>query len=593
MVPGLKMVMISDDKVQEVRSRATIMDIVSDYVRLKKSGANFLGLCPFHHEKTPSFNVNPSKEIFHCFGCGAGGDIFAFLMRIEGLTFPEAVKFLAKRVGVMIEDRLPSLEEKRKTEERESYYRVIDRVARFYSTMLLEHREGEPGRLYLERRGIGLESSAICRLGFAPDRWDSLTRYLEKMKISPVVAESLGLIRRKEGGSYYDTFRNRLLFTIADPQGRCIAFGGRVLDDSLPKYLNSPESTIYHKSEVLYGLDLAKQTIRETGCVYIVEGYFDHLALYKAGIKNVVATCGTALTGSQVKLLKRHADKIFTLFDADAAGKKATIRAMDLFLEADFPAHVVTLPDGEDPDSFVGKDGVEAFLERAGNSEPVFEFFIRELCRSNDIGNVEGKVKVLDELAVRIGKMANPIERDLYLKEVSRLIGVEANILNKRIRHDDKPQHGKPVTVEREKRKGGICAEEMLLSLMGKYPEVAEKVKELGVAQLFGEDLASVAEIILSQISTNKGIDWPKVLEHVGSSEERERLASLLVDDRHLEDIDVQKAFEQCRMVLERSTLREMKTLARELAIAEPGSSRYIELLEKIDTLRNRKSRLF
>ncbi len=584
--------MISDDKVREVRSRATIMDIVADYVRLKKSGANFLGLCPFHHEKTPSFNVNPSKEIFHCFGCGVGGDVFAFLMRIEGLTFPEAVKFLAKRVGVTIEDRPPSAEEKRKAEQRESYYRVIDQVARFYSAILADHKDGEIGRLYLSRRGIDMETAGICRLGYAPDRWDSLTRYLEKARISPAVAENLGLIRRKEGGGYYDTFRNRVLFTITDPQGRCIAFGGRVLDDSLPKYLNSPESGIYHKSDVLYGLDLAKQAVREKGCVYIVEGYFDHLALYKAGFKNVVATCGTALTASQIKLLKRYADQIFTLFDADAAGKKATFRAMDLFLESNFPARVVTLPEGEDPDSFIGKHGAAAFQERTGKSEPIFEFFARELCRNNDIGNVEGKVKVLDELAVRIEKMANPLERDLYTREVSRLIGVEESILNKRVRHADGPKRGKPADIGKEKRKGGVGAEEMLLALMGKYPEVAEKVKEFGVAQLFGEDLVPVAEIILLHISVNRGIDWPKVLEHVNSPEERERLSSLFVDDRHLEEIDAQKAFEQCCMVLERSALREMKTLARELAMSEPGSRDYLDLLDKIETLRNRKSRL-
>lgn len=586
------MVMISDDKVREIRSRATILDVVSDYVRLKKSGANYLGLCPFHHEKTPSFNVNPSKDIFHCFGCGVGGDVFAFLMKIEGLSFPEAVKFLAKRVGITIEDRPPSPEERRKSEEKESYHQVIERVARFYSTILLEQKDGEPGRRYIAGRGVDLETAASCRLGFAPDRWDGLTRYLEKLKISPEVAENLGLVRKREGGGYYDTFRNRLLFTIADPQGRCIAFGGRVLDDSLPKYLNSPESPIYHKSEVLYGLDLAKQSVREKGCVYIVEGYFDHLALYKAGIKNVVATCGTALTGAQVKLLKRSADRVFSLFDADAAGKKATFRAMDLFLESNFPAHVVTLPEGEDPDSFVGNKGLESFLERVANSEPIFDFFVRDLCRNNDIGKVEGKVKVLDELAARIEKMANPLEQDLYVREVSRLIGIEADTLLRRIRHGDKPHRGNPAASAKEKTKGGICAEEMLLTLMGKYPEVVEKVKEFGVRRLFGEDLVPVAETILSQISMHNVIEWPKVLEQISSPEERQRIASLLVDDRHLEDIDVQKAFEQCCMALERTTLRELKALARELAITEPGSDRYMELLEKIETLRNRKSRL-
>ncbi|HET6418790.1 MAG TPA: DNA primase [Geobacteraceae bacterium] len=585
--------MISDDKVREVRSRTAILDIVSEYVRLKKSGANYLGLCPFHHEKTPSFNVNPAKEIFHCFGCGVGGDVFGFVMRIEGLSFPEAVRFLARRAGIAVEDRLPTPEEKRRADERESCYRIIDNVARFYTRMLVENKEGEPGRQYLERRGVDLGSAGACRLGFAPNRWDVLTRYLEKTNIALEAAEKLGVVRRKEGGGYYDIFRNRLLFAISDPQGRCIGFGGRVLDDSLPKYLNTPESSIYHKSEVLYGLDLAKQVIREKGCVFIVEGYFDHLSLFKAGVKNVVATCGTALTNAHVKLLKRHADRIYVLFDADSAGKKATFRAMDNFIEEDLSCHVVLLPDGEDPDSFILKYGVEAFEEKVRNSLPVFEYFLHEQCRQTDTGSVEGKVKVLEELAPRLEKMTNPVERDLYIREVARLIGVEENILLKRVNLKGAPLPGKTQVLRKEKAKSGIGAEEMLLSLMGKFPQVAERVKEFGISLLFRQDLIPVAESILAQISTNSEIDWPKILEQVGSAEERNRLASLFVDDSHLEDIDAEKAFRQCRLVLERAALREMKALAKELAAAEPGSDTYNQLLEKIDSLRNRKSCLY
>jgi DNA primase len=586
------MVMISEDKVREVRSRTAILDIVSEYVRLKKSGANFLGLCPFHHEKTPSFNVNPAKEIFHCFGCGVGGDVFGFIMRIEGLTFPEAVRFLARRAGVTIEDRLPTLEEKRRADERESFYRIIDDVAQFYTRMLMEHKDGEPGRSYLTQRDVDLGSAGACRLGFAPKRWDALTRYLEKMNIPLEKAEKLGVVRRKEGDGYYDNFRNRLLFTISDPQGRCIGFGGRVLDESLPKYLNTPESSIYHKSEVLYGLDLAKQAVREQGCVFIVEGYFDHLALYKAGIRNVVATCGTALTNAHVKLLKRHADKIYVLFDADSAGKKATFRAMDHFIEEDLPCHVVVLPDGEDPDSFMRKHGVEAFEEKVRNSLPVFEYFIHEQCRQVDTGSVEGKVKVLEELAPRLEKMTNPMERDLYIREVSRFIGVEENILLKRVKRKGAALPQNAPAFRKDKGKSGIGAEEMLLLLMGRFPKVAERIREFGISLLFREDLIPVAENILMQISTNSEIDWPKILEQVSSPEERNRLASLFVDDRHLEDIDAEKAFDQCRLVLERAALREMKALAKELAAAESGSDRYFELLGKMDSLRNRKSRL-
>lgn len=586
------MTMISDEKVQEVRSRAAILDIVSDYVRMKKTGANYQGLCPFHNEKTPSFSINPGKEIFHCFGCGAGGDVFAFIMKMEGLSFPEAVRFLAARTGVTIEDRAQTPEERSKADEQDLYYRISENAALFYSRMLAESKEGEPGRIYLAGRNIDSSASSACRLGFAPDRWDALAKHLEKSNLPLDKAEQLGLVRRRESGGFYDIFRNRLLFPISDPRGRCIAFGGRVLDDSLPKYLNSPESPVYHKGEVLYGFHLAKQAIREDGGVFLVEGYFDHLALFRAGFKNAVATCGTALTAAQVKLLKRHADKIYTLFDADKAGEKATIRAMDLFLEHGVSARVVTLVEGEDPDSFLGKFGVEAFRERVGNAVPIFEYFALQLCRKYDLGSVEGKVKVLEELSSRLARMENQLERDLYIKEVSRLVGVEENLLRSKLRGGGKIPSDNPPTRKKKPSKGAT-AEEMLLSLMGKYPEVAEKVSSIGVSGLFSDSLKSVAERILSQLASTGTVDWPAVLEPVPSAEEKNRLISILVDDRHLEGIDAEKAFDQCRLALERTSLQEMKALVRELATEKPGTERYEVLLREIDSLRNMKSRLF
>ena len=586
------MSMIPDEKVREVRARATILDVVSDYVNLKKSGSNFLGLCPLHGEKTPSFSVNPAKEIFHCFGCGAGGDVFGFIMRMEGLTFPESVKFLAKRVGVVIEDRPPTAEEKRRTDELETLRRILESAAHFYAGVLMTQADGEPGRVYLKRRNVDMAAAKECRLGFAPDRWDSLSRYLEQKRLPLDAAETLGVVRRKENGGYYDTFRNRLLFTITDSQGRCIGFGGRVLDDSLPKYLNSPESSLYHKSEVLYGIDLAKQSIREKGTVFIVEGYFDHLALYEAGVRNVVATCGTALTISHVKFLKRFADKVYTVFDADKAGKRATFRAMELFLEEDVPARVVLLPSGEDPDSFIRTCGVAAFDEKVNLSQPLFDYFFRDLCQQTDTGNVEGKVKVLEELAPRLLKMTNSFEQDLYVKEISRVLGVEERLLHGRIGRARTPLSQSELSPRKVKKNRRVDPEDMLLSLMGKYPEVVQKVQAFGVENLFGGELIAVAEDIISHMAASNVIDWPQILAKVNSAEERERLAALFVDDGHLENIDTQKAFDQCRLALERNALKDMKALARELATVDPGSEAYLDLLGRIESLRNQKSRM-
>lgn len=587
------MSIIPDDKVNEVRERASIVEIVADYVSLRKSGANYQGLCPFHGEKTPSFNVNPARGIFHCFGCGVGGNAITFVMKMEGLTFPDAVKFLAKRVGVVIEERPPTPQEKRRQDERDALYRINDLAAAYYRRVLKGEPAGEAGRRYLAQRGVDESAAEVYRLGFAPDRWDALTRHLEQKKVPLATAETLGLIRRREGGGYYDTFRNRLLFTIADAQGRAIGFGGRVLDDSLPKYINSPESPVYRKSEVLFGVNLARQAMREQGGAIVVEGYFDHLALYQAGVLNAVATCGTALTGEHLKLLQRYAGKIYTLFDSDSAGCKATCRAMELFLDGGVPAFAVELPAGEDPDSFLKKEGSGAFADRLAKARPIFDWFFRHLVRETNTGTVEGKVSVVEELVPRLKKITNPVERDLYQKEIARVLGINERALVRKI-GGAVVATGEFSASPREKKRSGTGAEDMLLALMGKYPEVAGKVAAYGVAKLFPAGFLPVAEAIIAQTRDGEGVDWGLILDRVGSPEERSRLASLFVDDVHLEEIDVHKAFEQCRLARERALLKEQdaKALKRELAQLDSDSERYWEILRELDTLRNKKSQL-
>jgi len=586
------MSMIPDDNVNEVRERASILEVVSDYVSLRKSGANYQGLCPFHGEKTPSFNVNPGRGIFHCFGCGIGGNAFSFIMKIEGLSFPEAVKFLAKRVGVIIEERPPTPQEKRRQDEREALYRVNDLAADYYRRVLVKEAAGEAGRRYLERRGVDEATAEAYRLGFAPDRWDGLTRHLEQKKAPMDAAETLGLIRRKEGGGYYDTFRNRLLFTISDIQARPIGFGGRVLDDTLPKYINSPESPIYRKSEVLFGINLARQAMREQEGVIVVEGYFDHLALHQAGVHHAVATCGTALTGEHLKLLQRYAGKVSTLFDSDSAGAKATCRAMELLLGGALPAFVIELPQGDDPDSYLKREGSAAFADRVSRARPIFEWFYRHVIQGAATGTVEGKVQVVEELAPHLKKLGNPVERDLYVREIARLLGINERALTRKV-------GGAAVAAgefsrQRDAKKSGTTPEDMLLALMGKYPEVAGKVADYGPANLFPEGLLPLAEAIITQSGEGSGIDWALILDRVGSPEEKSRLAALFVDERHLEELDPGKAFEQCRLTRKRALLKEEdpKALQRELAQLDPDSERFVEVLKKLDDLRNRKSQL-
>jgi len=581
--------MIPDEKVREVRERAPILQVISDYMSLRKSGANYQGICPFHGEKTPSFNVNPARGIFHCFGCGAGGNAVDFVMRMEGLSFPQAVKFLAKKVGVDIPERPLTRDEKKKVDEQEQAYLINELACEFYRRVLESDEAGAAGRSYLERRGVDRETAATYRMGFAPAGWDNLAKYLQRKGIAPDQAEKLGLLRKREGkDGYYDTFRNRLLFTISDLHGRAIGFGGRVMDDSLPKYINSPESLVYRKSDVLFGIDLAKKGMREQGSAIIVEGYFDHLALYRAGFTNVVATCGTALTQPHVKLLRRYAERAYMLFDGDEAGRKATFRSMELFLEEGFPARVVEVPSGDDPDTFIRREGGEGFTPLLEKALPIFESFYRGMLKSLDIRSVEGKVAFVNEVSPRLQKIADPVERGLYEKDICRAVGIDRAMLHRKVgipapapRHQ--PAKGSP------KNAG---TEEVLLTLMVKFPEVVLRVRGHGADKLFSAGHLRVAEAIMTQAEQGE-VDLPLVLEQVESPEERSRLFSLFVEDAHLEDMDAVKAFEQCCQALERRALKgDGKTLARELATVDPDSPRYLEILAELERLRNKKSKL-
>ena len=582
------MAQISDEIINEVRDRAKIQEIVSEYVNLKRSGANALGLCPFHGEKTPSFNVNPGRGIFHCFGCGVGGDVFAFVMKIEGLDFLEAVRFLAKRTGVLIEERPATPGEKRRLDERERLFQINELAATFYRRFLREERDAAAARDYLARRGVDDAVAEVYRLGFAPDRWDALTSYLVRQGVTLEQAGKLGLVRQREGGGYYDVFRNRLLFVIADPQGRPLGFGGRVLDDSLPKYINSPESPVYHKSDVLFGIHVAKPAMRESGRVLIVEGYFDHLALYQAGIKNVVAACGTALTEQHLKLLSRYAGRVDTLFDADGAGRKATLRAIDLCLAENVPATVVELPQGEDPDTYIRKAGKDAFIGTVSRARPAFEFLFRDILNRENVGTADGKARAANELAPRLMKIRDPIEQERYLQEVARSLDVDPQFLRRSIGRG-------PFSAERfaPRERGpsaGVDPEEMLLALLGKYPSVARNVANEDIDSLFRPELTGLAGEIMRQMLETEQVDWPAVLRLITPDEERSRLAALFIDETHLDDIDVDKAVAQCRASRERALLRETKTLRQELFRVEPESDRYWEILRRLDDLRARKS---
>lgn len=583
--------MIPEEKVREVAERLSILEVVSDYVQLRRVGANYTGLCPFHAEKTPSFNVNPAREIFHCFGCGAGGNAFSFIMKIEGLGFPEAVKMLARKAGVEIEDRQLTPAEKQAQSERLTFQQINDLATGYFRSLLEEKPEGVVARAYLEKRVATGEIAEAYRLGFASDRRDGLVQHLKANRIDLETAQKLGLIRKNEGG-WYDLFRNRLIFPIRDAKGNVIAFAGRVLDSSLPKYINSPESPLYHKSAVLFGMDMALPAIRTENSVIIVEGYFDHLALFRAGIRNVVATCGTALTATHGGVIKRHAAKVYTLFDSDAAGRKATIRSMELFLEQRLPAYVITLPTGDDPDSFLANNPVEIFRTHQEKARPAFEYFVRlELARTPP-DSVDNKVRIIDEIAPRFHKIADPVERDLYEKEICRLLGITVHAFRKR-RGGMTLSSQDLLGSKSQPLKRGDITQEMLLSLMGLYADARNEIAAYGVENLFEEQYQELAKIMSTALCNTENSQYlQQILDNITDPDQKSLLTRLLVAEEHLADVNWRTVLDDCIRSIEKKALSSIGTLTGKLRLLDPDSVEYMALLHEINALSARKSKL-
>ena len=583
--------MIPEEKVREVAERLSIVEVVSDYVSLRRAGGNYLGLCPFHAEKTPSFNVNPAREIFHCFGCGAGGNAFSFIMKIEGVSFPEAVKLLARKSGIEIEERQLTPTERKSQDEHVQFLRINDLTTSYYRSVLLNGQEGETARQYLSNRSVGPDISEAYRLGFAPDRRDGLVKHLKNNGVELDSAVKLGVVRKSDAG-WYDLFRNRLIFPIRDARGQVIAFAGRVLDTSLPKYINSPESPLYHKSSVLFGLDMALPSIRTGNSVIIVEGYFDHLALYRAGVHNVVATCGTALTGTHAGLIKRHAERVYTLFDSDVAGKKATIRSMELFLEQRIPAYVISLPSGDDPDSFLATHTNEEFEALRDKARPTFEYFVRSLLVETPPDSVDNKVRVIDDIVPRFRKIADSVERDLYEKEICRLLGITAHAFRKRMGGGKLP-HLETQAEQSTAMQPGDNVQDTLLALLLNYPDARDEIVRVGLETVFRDDYLELAGLVLERLS---GSDDRHLLNQLAETlekpEQKSLFSRILVSDGYLADIEWRAVLDQCTRSHEKKQLGSIKEIAARLAVLDPSCDEYGDLLKQADALRTRKSKL-
>ncbi|NNF03051.1 MAG: DNA primase [Rhodothermales bacterium] len=415
---------IPEHSIEDVRAAADIVDVVGDYVRLKKRGTNFIGLCPFHSEKTPSFNVNPQMGIFKCFGCGEGGDVFAFVSRIEGLSFPESVRLLAEQTGVTLpEDDGPDED----ASEVDAIYHALRFAARTFHAQLTDGKEGGMAREYLRDRGFTKETVRSFGVGYALNSWDGMIEHAAEAHISVDILEKAGLVLpRKSGDGPYDRFRHRLIFPILSHVGKVLGFGGRILDpEDEPKYINSPETRVYNKSRVLYGLYHGKNAIRAKEEAVLVEGYTDVMALHQAGVEHVVASSGTALTEQQIGMIGRYAQRIILLYDADQAGLRAALRGIDLILAAGLIPYAVSLPDGEDPDSYVRAHGGEAFELYLKNERKDFVEFILSHARSaGRMESPEGQATVQKAVLRSISRIEDTLIRESYLRRASDSLDV-------------------------------------------------------------------------------------------------------------------------------------------------------------------------
>ena len=468
---------LTADIKEEIRQRVDLVELASAHVSLKKAGRHYKGLCPFHQEKTPSFHIDRERGLWHCFGCGEGGDIFDFVMRISSLSFTEAAETLARRAGVRLE-RSP--EEVQQATERDRLYRALEAAVGFFREQLLHPEWGRVAREYLQRRGVDANAAERFRLGYATPNWDDLLTALGTKGFPAALLSGGGLVHpRSTGDGYYDMFRHRLIFPILDLQDRPVAFGGRALDETSPKYLNSRETAVFVKGRTLYALNWAREAIRQHDEVVVVEGNMDAVTCHQFGITNAVASLGTALTPEQVLALKRFASRAVLVYDADAAGQAAMERAMTLFEEADLPVRVVVLPSG-DPDAFLRTEGPQRFQHLLAQAVPIFEYQVDMAASRHDPKTIEGRVRIVDDLIPAMGAVANPVRQAEYIRSLAQRFDLAEDAVRQRLRGRTRGKShfpGPPQAVPTRDR-ARDQAERLLVHLMVHEPALRRVVGE-------------------------------------------------------------------------------------------------------------------
>ena len=506
---------IPENLIDQIQTRTDIVEVISKYVPLKKAGRNFKGNCPFHNEKTPSFIVSPDKQIYHCFGCGAGGNVFSFLMKQENLEFPEAVEMLAEKTGVV----LPRLtgQSKEAASLANQLYKVNELAAQFFQYELANNSHAKE---YLARRGIGGDVIKEFKLGYSPDAWEGLLSFFKNKGVAAGLLEKAGLAIPNDRGGHYDRFRKRVMFPIVDLKDKTLGFGARVLDASLPKYMNSPETPVYSKGRHLYGLNASREHIKKEGHALIVEGYLDFIIPYQAGVKNLIATLGTALTIDQVKLLKRFANTVVMVYDPDEAGEAASLRNTDIFIAEDVNVYIAELPAGYDPDNFIQKFGAEEFLKLKKAAKNLFDYKMEKLsCRYN-IKTPHGKAAIANEMLPTLSKINNAVMRSSMMTKLAERLGVDLDSLKEELKKV-KPDYSarqivaKAIEVKNDTR----GAQEMVLAVMLEGGVFADRVKKsLAPEEFKNTSIREVVNAIFELRAGNIEITPSRVISHLNNS---------------------------------------------------------------------------
>ena len=548
---------IPEHILEEIRHRADIIEVISDYLPLKASGKNFKGLCPFHNEKTPSFTANREKQIYHCFGCGAGGNVFRFLMEKEELPFIEAVRRLAARYQVSLPESGAPREDS--WNEREVLYQLNARAAAYYHRLLKEHPGARNARDYLARRGIQPESIDRFQLGWAPDEWRHLLPHLQGSgKVTPDLLVHAGLMikKEKEGGEtvYYDRFRGRLMFPIHDGQGRVIGFGGRVLGEGEPKYLNTSETPVYKKGRHLYGHHLAKEGMRQQDRALIVEGYFDAIRCHQAGITPVVATCGTALTASQALSLKPFTRQIVLVFDADAAGHTAAERGFEVLVQQGLQVRVAALPRGEDPDSLIQKKGRDPFLQRVDRAPHFLAYLLDQALENGNPDRLEDKLEIVNRILPHLARLPNSVERTEWIRLVAERLKVDdrafldqlkKTLAQNRTRLEAAPPPQKPAPFNPER---------FLIQLMLSDEAVARDIQEQVPPEQFQDPaLREIAGALFETLKAGETPEANRVLDRLDSPEAKSLLARMALAPIQFDNLS--RAVQECTRALKKRAI--------------------------------------